>query len=425
MEGKVKFSILFGAGAENLFDLPLGSEYTKQTILTYNSKLLSALELYYKNNVNQLNENYCSRYYKEKLFNKNSITFREMIYKTLIYINDNELFDNLNITENISFIDANKKDEFVKFCDDIYDIIVNDFNKENNNVEKYHKIIDNIQYSGNIEKDFHTIINPNKLGIKKYWRIVNYYWNAFFTILIPILKKSNKYSNIFKLEENEYFYIINNIKTIISDLFGNNFLKECNNYFENKEKKPYYINLSIEGIKPNCILTSNYTPFVKLLNVDKTFYLAGKLSMFEIPNKLSVIDLSDNKKNLPKDNTFFPFLMTQSPIKPMICTAQYDEFYNANYELSKCKYLYILGYNINSNDNHINSILHEFICKNNKKIIYFYYVRKNEIFDEEKALNEINKSLKIKNNAYDIKIDIVELRDDPNIVIDRIRKDCY
>ena len=100
-------------------------------------------------------------------------------------------------------------------------------------------------------------------------------------------------------------------------------------------------------------------------------------------------------------------------------------FYNANYELSKCQYLYILGYNMNSNDNHINSILHEFICKNNKKIIYFYYVRKNKIFDEEKTINEINKSLKIKNNAYDIKIDIVELRDDPNIVIDRIRKDCY
>ena len=42
-----KFTILFGAGVEGCFHLPLGSDYTKETILTKKDNLYKALREFY------------------------------------------------------------------------------------------------------------------------------------------------------------------------------------------------------------------------------------------------------------------------------------------------------------------------------------------------------------------------------------------
>ena len=75
--------------------------------------------------------------------------------------------------------------------------------------------------------------------------------------------------------------------------------------------------------------------------------------------------LDDNTKLTNK--FYFPFIMTQSPIKPLISTKQYVEYGNAYRNLDKCKYLYIIGYSLNENDNHITAIIRDFIFKEVKK----------------------------------------------------------
>ncbi|NLY82248.1 MAG: hypothetical protein GX078_05685, partial [Clostridiales bacterium] len=67
------------------------------------------------------------------------------------------------------------------------EIILDEKVQVNDNANDYQNLIKEFSYYCTVEKDFATIINPNKFGIKRFSRLINYFWSAYFSILIPIL----------------------------------------------------------------------------------------------------------------------------------------------------------------------------------------------------------------------------------------------
>ena len=80
---------------------------------------------------------------------------------------------------------------------------------------------------------------------------------------------------------------------------------------------------------------------------------------------MEVVDLTDD--NIDASTFHFPFLFGQSLVKPIINKRQIDEFYELKKVLDTAEILVIFGFNINEDDNHINSFLHDFVST--KKII--------------------------------------------------------
>ena len=107
-----KFTVLFGAGAEECFHLPSGSDYTKETILTKKENLYEALREFYNK---RETENYSQKYKAEYLFrNGKSHTLCQLVARAARYLRDNPL--DVQPEENdISFDFVNKlgKDDSV------------------------------------------------------------------------------------------------------------------------------------------------------------------------------------------------------------------------------------------------------------------------------------------------------------------------
>ena len=82
-----KFTVLFGAGVEGCFHLPLGSDYTKDTILTKKDNLYETLRKFYNK---RETESYSQKYKAEYLFrNGNSHTLRELVARAARDLRDN------------------------------------------------------------------------------------------------------------------------------------------------------------------------------------------------------------------------------------------------------------------------------------------------------------------------------------------------
>ena len=68
---------------------------------------------------------------------------------------------------------------------------------------------------GLLDSYFHTIIDPIKYDVKRFSKILNYYWACYFTIIYDILKyfnKKNKYDRYFKGDKLNYKNVLKDIK---------------------------------------------------------------------------------------------------------------------------------------------------------------------------------------------------------------------
>lgn len=155
------------------------------------------------------------------------------------------------------------------------------------------------------------------------------------------------------------------------------------------------------GRENSWIVTSNYTSLAEKciqneINDVAVIYLHGKLSWFEDLEKLIVYDVTvdsernkaeavlDNvqestdsdakKKTQSLQNKIIPFILIPSGIKPLICTRQIEEFHKFIEGLDNSDELCIIGYRFNSEDNHINSIIGDWLRKeSNHKLVFFNY----------------------------------------------------
>jgi hypothetical protein len=373
-----KVGLFFGAGAEAPFySMPLGAEFTQQTILTKRKHLYDNLSIFYSN---RLESDYVKSYVSQYLFNPDSVAFREIVVRALGQIvevqRENVDEHTAKLVESAGGWEAVRNElergqkigtkEFSELIQaSAYQSLIIDESRVSSQ-DGYESIRPLLSYHGSIEKDFSCISRPH-VGPVRFWRLVNYFWSAYFSLVHPILSRSPRYCEDSEYLGDTYGYVLNR-------------LVDITNYIHSDETalatpatpwdRGYYHWLSDSGLDFYCAITTNYTPFVRALGVDKVAYLAGRLSQFEIPNQLRVVDLQKHGETIPEEAVVFPFLLTQAPIKPIIEPRQIEEYARAMSYLEEIDTLIILGYGLNENDDHINSLIRHFISYDGRRIIY-------------------------------------------------------
>ena len=119
------------------------------------------------------------------------------------------------------------------------------------------------------------------------------------------------------------------------------------------------------------VINLNYTSFAeKIIGLDREniAYLHGKLGLFEELKTKRIGELSE----LDVDETVFPYLLVQSGIKPIISPRQIEEFGKAANWMRKADMIVILGYGVNSDDEHISNFL-RWRIDNDKRVVCFIH----------------------------------------------------
>ena len=126
----------------------------------------------------------------------------------------------------------------------------------------------------------------------------------------------------------------------------------------------------------------------KLTGRKDIVYLHGRLNWFEDLYHLTVYDCLDEKElEKAKQNKkhLIPFILIPSGVKPLICKKEISEFHRFIEMLDKSERLCVIGYRFNTEDNHINSIIADWLAEDEKhRITYFIYE------NDDRKLSDIN-----------------------------------
>lgn len=270
------------------------------------------------------------------------------------------------------------------FCKALYEHITK---RENENNKGYKFFIENTVFYDALDEKFNTLRFPQKYEISN--RVIN----AYVTIFLLMFTKTYKNDGNSLDSYNKVFQKIIDADRN-NDLFNVDFGKRDTYYSLLKNIKPEYC----------YVTTTNYTPIVEKVADKKVTYLHGRLNWFEDLDKLTVYDCLDtNEEQLAYSaNNIMPFILIPSGIKPIICRKQIVEFHNFIKNLDECSILCVVGYRFNSEDNHINSIIADWLREDENKMILFNYSSDNRYMDLEKInwLAEFTKN----NNCTDEEI---------------------
>lgn len=415
-----KIAFLFGAGAEHeAFNIPSGSEYTLRTMQQKHENLYNELKKFY---IDRLEDYKLKEYRSKYLFEKDSSTFRKIVDRAAIKCRENceealidkasreymqlvikyEQIKNKQISEDSEDIN----NEIKRKLAEVYDVIIKNARDENDEsdevaktvpIKKYKSIKDNLSFYGAVEKDFSAIVSPNNVGLTPFWRVINYYWSAFFVILMPLCEKFEWYKEC-KTARKRFEYVLSNLESVISEIYKEENLKclgERANYYERLSNK----------FAGAIAITTNYTPFVEHYFGENSIYLAGKLSEFEFPAEYAVKDL---RITHAKDTDFvFPFMMTQAPVKPIVEPHQIKEYSRALSALDEADILVIIGYSLPQEDAHILAMVRKFVCEDNKRLIYCYHDEKGNKNEKKEYDNVIN-CLRLNKNSNDVNLKLIK-----------------
>lgn len=116
------------------------------------------------------------------------------------------------------------------------------------------------------------------------------------------------------------------------------------------------------------VITTNYTNFAEKITGLKTAYLHGKLDWFEDINSKEIKLLSD----FSDEAEIMPFLFIPSGVKPVISLKQIEQYKIALEAFTQSDLLCILGYSINSDDEHIQNFIRERLNQK-RRVLFFLY----------------------------------------------------
>lgn len=210
------------------------------------------------------------------------------------------------------------------------------------------------------------------------------------------------YEDVLNYEKDRYAFVLTHlnevIKRINNPLSFNQFIKPNTYYAKLKSKFDY-------------VITTNYTPYVTALVSNKhseVARLAGCLSWFERLDTLEFDRYEDEGTFISEDMLIFPYLMCQSPVKPIISTNQISEFSKAVGFLKEADEIVILGYSFCDEDAHIASMVSSAIRNNpNMRIVYLDYTPEGETADKlDKRKNALASQLRLSKSE----IDRIEIR---------------
>ena len=373
-------TILVGAGAEVDLGLPSGSNYLVDTYFTKKKLLYDALSEYYRN-VSQMTPKIPS-YQKEFLFNSASVTFMQLIKNM-----ENELVASL--LDDVSFEEyeedgkPNKEQRaelFKKLIDSPESGLDSRTDNSGINFEK-------INYYGILESLFSCLIKPWK-NPAKFWRLINFYWSAYFSIVRPLL--NSDYARTHNVEPT-YTYALSHLDRVSRMISSDDFWSSLNN-------DSYYF--KAQG-KFDHVLTTNYTPFCNHLAKGErgAVFLSGRIDQFESGENFEIYPPDKVEGNNREVACPFPFLMSKAPIKPLINSSQIAEYGRALEALDDSQLLVVLGYSFNQDDAHICALVRHFLERNrNNRLTFFSYSREKTIdegYERYKVTNHLAEKLRM------------------------------
>lgn len=352
-------TILFGAGAEQCFGLSGGCEFAQSVLGIGKDMLNEAVDTYYSKKIKTIDNEWYP-------------AFRKNIWTVDI------LLDASLKKKNLDGIYDLKKD---------YELYIKK-EKENLSEDQILSIIhDYPSYMGILDEHFHTLIQPKILGPHKFWRVVTAYARAYVFLIGQMLSHD-------KRSQENYYQILSNYDftcEIMTD-----FAKS-----KSREESYYSVLKQYTGVK---IATTNYTPLIgdiSEIDPESIAYLHGKIGWFESPEELCVYDADIDSLD---DKIVFPYIFLQSGIKPIVDIKGLNEYRKFLNFLDESDCIIIVGFRLNYDDDHINSILRSAILEG-KKLIYFVYE------DSIQSDVDVLKKLRLKDNNRQL-LEIIHIRKD-------------
>lgn len=366
---KKTVTFLFGAGAEKDLGLPSGSDFKKDIVLGENAETIYRY-------VNEDSENT----YKIKdgfLLSWNSY---HTLYQTLsendslrnMLTNDErKIFEeyeriNQNSEKNIDI----KKDITVEF-NNLYKTLVYEKIKSNELGEFQNEFLKCISMCHFLDSRLNSLRLPENYK-KETGKVLRILYSAFCSIYkgidgnfpfddvdIPVKERREK---LFQAIENGQDIIVKNAKNN-SELYYN-IIKE-----------------KVLDKNYDCsVITTNYTNFAeKLMGLNETHvaYIHGRLDIFEdIESKIAkpITEFESDKK-------IMPFLFVPSGVKPVVNSWQIEQYAKACDWIKNSDYLVVLGYGLNSDDEHVINFLRERMLDTGKAkhTLFFYNSDKTKI----------------------------------------------
>lgn len=417
---------LMGAGCETHHDIGMksGIEFKKKTIRCENVSdffyFINPKNTYKMPNDILFAHNATSILYQtikenEKEFlNKESEKNKQIIERYLSYKDDTQ--DKQD--------EQYKPDEFRAYFKEYYYDLIKE-NKTIHNGEDRKDLLDlfleNAGIYSYVDSLFNYLRYPEKYRVECA-RVMRLYFSAYLVIIKPMLKTTFRIDSLQKiinknrgseivLNRQKWMDIIEECTSFIVDRVNKNdiiYVEDIlNNKLSSNEKtmvqkndRVYYKMISDnENIKPK-IITTNYTGFaqrIMSLSDQDVAYIHGKLEWFEDIKTKRIGCMNEFKEN----DCIFPFIFVQSGVKPIVSHKQLIEYSKGVHWIchgSNEEYpvIVILGYGINSDDDHVNDLLLSALEQGKIVIDFVYKLEQKSKVDIEK----IHKKLLYTDNLY-------------------------
>ena len=358
-----KTSFFFGAGAESAYGVCTGVDFISALLIdTYRDERKQLLgeefsnySLVYSTSTKVFLQTVCANIEKAEIVLGKDITEQIIKYR------ERDSKQNEENKERYSTIR--------EYCYDWYRIVSGSYKdikdiktvktrKKCNEIKEF--FLSNTVFFDSLDEKFNDLRN-NPIGANGK-RVINAYYTIFMLMMDQVYSAPKNsfewtFSEVFSLLCQPYDYPkMDKGKTV-----GNG------SYYDilSKSRLPQaHVNIA----------TSNYTSLSEMKTGYDVAYLHGKLTWFEDYRKLQFYDVSD-KSAWPTDcSHLIPFIMIPSGVKPVICKMQIDEYSKFVAGLNASDILCVVGYRFNSEDNHINAIIADWLRSSKKhKLVYLNF----------------------------------------------------
>lgn len=350
---KEKITVFFGAGAEMDYGMPAGAKFSELLINNnYKDKIASFFE-------------------PKELKSTSFLTNSTRMYAQTIYEHQNEaenIFNDGCIKRCIDYhlgVDSESDERkkryeymrvFTKAIGNLLkgnDACIDEYCENGVDKEKVKDFMyKNAVFYSALDEKFNSLRvvtengEPNKIAKRVMW--------VYTTVFVLIYE--SLYSRV---ESRLRFDKKSVIATLNKDVDWN---LELDKLKERAYESYYEV---VKKFKKNVnVVTTNYTDLCeKISGMDEVAYLHGRLNWFEDFKSLSVLDCRDKieKRVIEDRDWIFPFIMIPSGVKPIIHPKQIREFTRFIRYLDDTNILVVVGYRFNSDDNHVNAIISDWL----------------------------------------------------------------
>lgn len=354
---------LFGSGADTDVngDLVSGSQFAE-----------SIIQNKYADKINNITQEDFRNF---KLISHNS---KKIFIQTIVH-NENLAREKLSREEVNLVIDYNNgtknsnttKKKITKMCRKWYDLITNtEIPQEQSEEDSKNFFLENAALFGSLDEKFNSLRYPNKKDANAK-RVINAYWTVFMVMFESL------FGEISELDFDTVLKKLSDEKTVAKNMLSGQ--SDCYYNTVSKVKGNYHI------------ATTNYTALVSTAFENRANYLNGKLSWFEDLYNLTVYDCTQESERdliVKHPKNIIPFIFIPSGVKPIVCPKQVKEYTDFKSNLESSSVLCVIGYRFNSEDNHINSFIADWLRKDKNTLIYFNY-KENTEYKEDFNLEDL------------------------------------